>query len=68
MDDQNGDNIIDNNDWLSAAVAGTRKVIAVRIELTAKPDQTNQDVQKMASPRTLESKVTLRNQCLIRFN
>jgi Tfp pilus assembly protein PilW len=65
MDDQNGDSITDNNDWIAAAavLAGT-KVVAVRVVLTARPDQTNQDVQKMVSPRTLDSSVALRNLCL----
>lgn len=61
MDDQNGDNIIDDNDWLSAAGAGTRKVIAIRVVLTARPDQTVEDVRKQVSPRTLTSAITLRN-------
>ena len=66
MDDQDADGIINDNDWVAAAGVGTTKVVAVRVRLTARPDQTNQDVQKMVSPRTLESKVTLRNLCLIR--
>jgi len=64
MDDQNGDNKIDENDWVQAGSVGTAKVVAVRVTLTAKPDQTNPDVRKMVSPRTLTSVVTLRNQCL----
>ena len=68
MDDQDADGIINDNDWVAAAGVGTTKVVAVRVRLTARPDQTNQDVKKMVSPRTLESKVTLRNLCLIRFN
>jgi prepilin-type N-terminal cleavage/methylation domain-containing protein len=68
MDDQDANGIINDNDWVAAAGVGTTRVVAVRVRLTARPDQTNQDVQKMVSPRTLESKVTLRNQCLIRFN
>ena len=61
--DQNGDGVIDDNDWLSAATvnAGNLKVIAVRVLLTGRPDQTNTDVQKSVSPRTLTSAVTLRN-------
>lgn len=61
MDDQNGDNIIDDNDWLTAAGAGTRKVIAIRVVLTARPDQTVEDVRRQVSPRTLTSAITLRN-------
>ena len=65
MDDQNGDNIIDNNDWVAAAavLAGTR-VVAARVILTARPNQTNEDVRKTVSPRTLDSSVALRNLCL----
>ena len=47
-----------------ADINGNEKVVAVRVVLTAKPDQTNPDVRKMVSPRTLNSAVTLRNQCL----
>ena len=64
MDDQNGDNKIDENDWVQAGSVGTAKVVAVRVTLTAKPDQTNPDVSKTVSPRTLTSAVTLRNLCL----
>jgi type IV pilus assembly protein PilW len=67
MDDQNADGIIDGNDWVQAASVGsTTKVIALRLRLTARPDQTNTDVQKTVSPRSLESIVTLRNLFLIR--
>ena len=63
MDDQNGDGVIDYRDFLSAGAIGTGKVMAVRVVLTAKPDQTNPDVKNWISPRTLTSAVTLRNQC-----
>jgi len=63
MDDQNGDNIIDNNDWLPAAGAGTGKVIAIRVTLTTRPEQVNpqDDRFRMVTPRTLTSAITLRN-------
>jgi type IV pilus assembly protein PilW len=61
--DTNDDGAMDGN-WVSAAGIGTAKVVAVRVILTAKPDQTNPDVRKVVSPRTLTSAVTLRNQCL----
>jgi len=64
--DTNDDGTIDN--WLAAGAVGTARVVAIRILLTAKPDQTNPDVQSMVSPRTLDSMVTLRNLSLIRFN
>jgi len=60
--DTNDDGAVEN--WVSAAGIGTGKVLAVRVVLTAKPDQTNPDVSKMVSPRTLTSAVTLRNLCL----
>jgi len=64
MDDQNGNGLIDDNDWLTGAGVGTAKVIAVRAMLTARSDQTHPDAAKMVSPRTLVSAVTLRNLCL----
>jgi type IV pilus assembly protein PilW len=61
VDDQNGDNIIDERDFVQAASVGASKVIAVQVTLTGRPDQTNPDVRKSVSPRTLTSAVTLRN-------
>jgi type IV pilus assembly protein PilW len=61
--DTNDDGAMDGN-WVSAGGIGTAKVVAVRIVLTAKPDQTNPDVKNWVSPRTLTSAVTLRNQYL----
>jgi len=64
---------VDTNDdggvesWVSAGSVGTSKVIAVRVNLIARPDQTNPDVKTSVSPRALESTVTLRNRCLIKF-
>lgn len=66
MDDRNGNKVIDEGDWVSAVGVGSTKVVAVRVDLTARPDQVNQDVQKMVSPRRLISSVTLRNLCLDR--
>jgi len=60
--DENDDDVLDS--WVSAASVGTRRVIAVRVVLTARPDQTSPDVRKMVSPRTLDSVVTMRNLCL----
>ena len=57
--DTNDDGVCDN--WVNAAGVGASKVIAVRVLLTGRPDQTNPDVQKRVSPRTLTSAVTLRN-------
>jgi prepilin-type N-terminal cleavage/methylation domain-containing protein len=68
MDDLNGNGTIDQADWLSAAAVGTMKVIAVRLTLTARPDQTNQDVKKWISPRTLTTVVNLKNLSLVQLN
>lgn len=64
MDDQNGNGQIDDNDWRTAAqvvALGNPRVVAIRVTLTGRPDQTNVDVSKVVSPRTLISAVTLRN-------
>lgn len=64
MDDQNGNGQIDINDWLSAAsvvALGNPSVVAISVTLTGRSDQTNTDVSKVVSPRTLVSAVTLRN-------
>jgi len=58
--DTNNDGAVEN--WVATAGIGTAKVVAARVTLTAKPDQTNPDVTKMVSPRTLTSTVALRNQ------
>ena len=57
--DNNGDGVLE---WVPAAGIGTAKVVAVRVTLTAKPDQTNPDVKEWVSPRTLITTVALRNQ------
>jgi len=58
--DTNEDGALDN--WVAAGSIGISKVVAVRAALTARPVQINPD-QKMISPRTLVSNVTLRNLC-----
>jgi Tfp pilus assembly protein PilW len=60
--DTNEDGALDN--WVSADGIGMGKVVAVRVVLTGNPDQTNPDVKKWVSPRTLNSTVTLRNQSM----
>jgi len=57
--DTNNDGALDS--WVSAGGIGIGKVVAVRVMLTAKPDQTNPDVKNWVSPRTLSSAVTIRN-------
>jgi len=61
MDDTNGDSVIDEKDFVTAAKVGTAKIVAVRVALTAKPSPVNPDVTATVSPRTLTSAVTLRN-------
>jgi len=62
--DADDDGALDS--WVPADSIGASKVVAVRVTLTARPVQINPDVQKMVSPRTLVSNVTLRNLCLVR--
>jgi len=65
MDDRDGDQMLSLNDWVPQAAVGTRRVVAVRASLTARPNQVNQDLQNMA-PRTLVSAITLRNLSMTR--
>ncbi len=51
------------NNWVAAGGTGTSRIIAVQVVLTAKPAQVNPDLNA-ATPRTLQSTVTLRNLCL----
>jgi hypothetical protein len=50
-----------DSSWVAAGETGIGKVVAVRVVLTANPDQTNPDVKNWVSPRTLTSAVTIRN-------
>jgi type IV pilus assembly protein PilW len=58
MDDPEKDGVMNN--WITADSIKNRKVVAVRISLTARPSQVNADLQSVA-PRTLISAVTFRN-------
>ena len=58
MDDLNSNNVVD--DWVNAGSVGNRKVVSVRVTLTARPTQVNPDLQYV-SPRTLMTAVTFRN-------
>lgn len=62
-------NPLDDTDWLPAATVVAKnlreKVMAVRIDLTARPTQPDPDERKMVNPRRLTSTVTLRNLCLM---
>jgi type IV pilus assembly protein PilW len=62
MDDRNSNGMVD--DWLPAGSVGSQKVVAVRVTLTARPSQINQDLRNV-SPRSLTSSVTLRNLSMI---
>jgi len=62
--DVNEDGALDS--WVPAGSIGLSKVVAVRATLTARPVQINPDHNKMISPRTLVSNVTLRNLCMVR--
>jgi len=65
MDDRDGNQVLSLGDWAPQATAQNRKVIAVRVSLTARPAQVNPDLQNTA-PRTLVSAVTLRNLSMTR--
>ncbi|MDI7261468.1 MAG: PilW family protein, partial [Thermodesulfobacteriota bacterium] len=61
--DTGDDKAMDGN-WVQVGAIGTGSVVAVRVRLTARPQQVTAEDQKMMSPRTLESAVTLRNLCM----
>jgi type IV pilus assembly protein PilW len=65
MDDRDADQVLSLGDWAPQAAVQNRKVIAVRVSLTARPSQVNPDMQNMA-PRTLVSAITLRNLSMTR--
>jgi len=58
--DTNGDGNVES--WVPAGGVGISTVVAVRVTITGKPDQTNPDVKNWISPRTLNTTVSLRNQ------
>jgi Tfp pilus assembly protein PilW len=53
-----------NDDKALDSWGGSGAVVAVRVRLTARPQQVAPEDQKMMSPRTLETIVTLRNLCM----
>jgi type IV pilus assembly protein PilW len=59
----NQDGTVDYWETDSTKIGG-RRVVAVRLQLTANSDPEKPDVHAMVSPRTLQSIVTLRNQCI----
>jgi hypothetical protein len=56
----NEDGMVDYWENDSTKIGG-RRIVAVRVQLTARPDPVNPDVQVMVSPRTLESTIAFRN-------
>lgn len=61
VDDQNGNGVVDMGDYIQAGAVGTAKIISIRVQLRGNPSPDNPDVQKVVSPRALDSIVTLRN-------
>jgi type II secretory pathway component PulJ len=59
--DADGDGAVDGGNYVAAAAVGTKKIISIRVQLTAIPETDNPDVKKEVSPRALNSIVTLRN-------
>jgi hypothetical protein len=58
----NEDGVVDV--WeADATKIGTQKIIAIRLQLAGGPEPVTTEIQKMVSPRALESTVALRNQC-----
>ncbi|MBM4339126.1 MAG: prepilin-type N-terminal cleavage/methylation domain-containing protein [Deltaproteobacteria bacterium] len=62
---------VDTNDdfameggWVQAGATAGLRVVAIKARLTARPQQLAPEDQKMMSPRTLETAVTLRNLCM----
>ena len=62
---------VDTNDdfameggWIQAGDIGGSRTVALKVRLTARPQQLAPEDQKMMSPRTLETAVTLRNLCM----
>lgn len=50
--------------WIQAGDIGSSRTVAIRVRLTSRPHQLAPEDQKMMSPRTLETAVTLRNLCM----
>lgn len=65
MDDRNGNGVIDEDDWVSSSTVTSEnaKVVAVRVVLSARPQEVNTDL-KVVTPRMITSAVTLRNMCM----
>lgn len=61
VDDQNGNGVVDLGDYIQAGSVGAAKIISIRVQLSGNPSPDNPDVQKVVSPRALDSIVTIRN-------
>jgi prepilin-type N-terminal cleavage/methylation domain-containing protein len=55
------------NSWVNAGGVGTSMVIAVRVQLAARPTQVNPDLSKV-SPRRFDTIVAMRNQIIRSLN
>jgi prepilin-type N-terminal cleavage/methylation domain-containing protein len=61
VDDQNGNGLVDPDDYVDAATAGANRVISIRVQLSGNPSPNNPDAFAQVAPRTLDSTVTMRN-------
>jgi prepilin-type N-terminal cleavage/methylation domain-containing protein len=63
--DTNNDGYVEN--WVNAGAVGTSIILAVRVQLMARPTQINPDLNSV-SPRRLDSVVSMRNQIIRSLN
>ncbi len=61
--DTNDDYAMDSG-WFQAGDIGGARIVAVRVHLSARPEQLAPEDQRVISPRSLETAVTLRNLCM----
>lgn len=59
--DPDEDGIVNDSDWVEVGGVGTSKIVAVQVSLQANPTSVDPDVNKVVSPRSLQTRVTLRN-------
>jgi type IV pilus assembly protein PilW len=63
--DTNNDGYVES--WVNAGAVGTSMILAVRVQLMARPTQVNPDLNSV-SPRRLDSIVSMRNQIIRSLN
>ncbi len=61
--DTNDDYAMDSG-WFQAGDIGGARIVAVRVHLSARPEQLAPEDQRVISPRSLETAITLRNLCM----